>query len=167
MAPHKLVFGAQNLEFCGFCIGPDGISPSLVKLAAIANFPVPKDRTDLWPLVGLANQLGGFTRNVAEVLIPLRQLLSTKHAFLWYSDKQADFERALRLLSTAPIHHSFNPKLPVRLYTNAATTRDLGYVLVQPHKGIDRHVASGSRMLNDAEAHYTPSSLSYSPWSTR
>merc|ERR1711895_186860 len=89
-------------KFCGFHIGPDGISPSPAKLAAITSFPVPKDRTDLRSFVGLANQLGGFTRNVTEALLPLRQLLSTKRAFLGDSDKQADFERARRLLSSPP-----------------------------------------------------------------
>jgi len=51
----KCVFGKTSIPFLGFRVSNEGISPDLEKLAAIRDFPVPLNRTDLKSFLGLAN----------------------------------------------------------------------------------------------------------------
>ncbi len=43
----------------------------------------PRNCKELRRFMGMANQLGKFTPNIAEISQPLRELLSTKNAWAW------------------------------------------------------------------------------------
>ena len=60
---------------------------------ALANFPTPTNRTDLQSFFGLVNQLSSSTDTVAQLLLPLRPLLSTKHKFVWFAEHDQAFAR--------------------------------------------------------------------------
>ena len=49
----------------------------------------PKSVTELRRFLGMINQLGKFTTNIAELSHPLRELLSVNKAWLW-GPMQAD-----------------------------------------------------------------------------
>ena len=99
-------------------------------MRAIANFPAPKNVTDLRSFFGLANQLGGFSTRVAKALGPHRPMLRPKSAFLWEEPQRLAFQAARVALSEVPVRQYFDPSLPVRLLTDAAHTRGLGYALM-------------------------------------
>jgi len=67
----KVEYG-PDINFAGFHLSRDGIRPDASKTKAIADFPTPKNVTDLRSFMGLANQLGGFIDNLANTTEPLR-----------------------------------------------------------------------------------------------
>ena len=57
-------------------------------------FPTPANRTDLQSFFGLVNHLSFSTDAVAELLVPLHPLHSTKNEFLWSSEHDQAFTKA-------------------------------------------------------------------------
>ena len=95
----KLEVGSA-IDFAGFKISADGVIPDDAKVAAIAQFPAPKNLSDLRSFLGLANQLGAFTENLAALTDPLRGLLKKGTAFVWTPVHQAAFENIRKTLSS-------------------------------------------------------------------
>ena len=79
--PTKFEFGRTNIDFVGFSLGPNGVTPSAEILDAIMKFPKPTNLTGVRSLFGLIEQVSwGFSK--AEVMAPFRQLLSGKGEFV-------------------------------------------------------------------------------------
>ena len=79
----KCEFSKNSLTFLGHVINPQGISPDPNKTAAISQMDTPKSVTELRRFLGMVNQLGKFSPNIAELSHPLRESLSVKRAWLW------------------------------------------------------------------------------------
>jgi len=71
------------LIFLGHVINQNGISPDPSKTAAINQMEVPKSVSELRRFLGMINQLGKFSPNIAEMSHPLRELLSAKRTWAW------------------------------------------------------------------------------------
>ena len=149
----KWEFAKPQVTFAGFMLSENGYRVDTSITQAIANFPTPATRTDLRAFVGLANQLSASTATLANLLAPLRPLLSTKNEFTWSPDLEAAFSTAKRSLTTAPTVSYFDLEKPTRLCTDASR-QGLGFTLQQ--KSGDRWtlVQAGSRFLSDAESRY-------------
>ncbi|QQP36049.1 Uncharacterized protein FKW44_021024, partial [Caligus rogercresseyi] len=52
------------------------VSPTLVR--ALGNFPKPRNRTDVRSFVGLVQQFEAFSPDIAEMIQPIRSLMSPK-----------------------------------------------------------------------------------------
>ena len=78
----KCEFNRDRLVFLGHVINKDGISPDPEKTAAVSKMERPQTVSELRRFLGMANQLGKFTPNLAELSSsqPLRELLSSKNA---------------------------------------------------------------------------------------
>ena len=150
----KFKFAEDQLKFAGFILTDAGyqIDPALT--AAIAKFPTPQNVTDLRSFMGLVNQLGTFTPNLAGLVEPLRTLLSSKSDFLWTENHQQAFETARTMLSTPPALQYFDGNKPLSLHTDASRLNGLGFVLRQKVDGDWRVVQAGSRFLTDTESRY-------------
>ena len=74
----KWEFAKSQVTFAGFILSEQGYQVDSSITQAIANFPTPVTRTDLRAFFGLANQLSASTATLANLLAPLRPLLSTK-----------------------------------------------------------------------------------------
>ena len=74
----KCEFSKNRLTFLGHIIDSQGISADPSKTAAITQMDPPKSVTELHRFLGMINQLGKFTPNIAELSHPLRKLLSAK-----------------------------------------------------------------------------------------
>ena len=58
----KFKFGQRRIEWVGYVIQHGGYTVEPGKLKAIADFPIPRDLTDLRSFNGLVEQLAGFSR---------------------------------------------------------------------------------------------------------
>ena len=54
---------------------------------------IPQLISDLRRFLGMVNQLGKFSPQIAELSQPLRELLSTKRTWLWGSDQEKAFKQ--------------------------------------------------------------------------
>ena len=60
-----------------------GIQADPDKIAAISDMPAPTNLSELHRFMGMVNQLGKFSMNLADFTQPLRQLLSKKATWIW------------------------------------------------------------------------------------
>ena len=153
--PQKCVFGARKVEFCGFEISAEGYTVDEKKLRAVAEFPRPENITDLRSFLGLTNQIGEFSPDVAAMAEPLRHLLKPKNDWLWTADHTKAFNDVKRALVSPPVLDFFHPGRRTVLETDAARLRGIGFCLRQQDEaGRWRLVQCGSRFLSKAEASY-------------
>ena len=149
----KCKFSHSKVTFAGFTLSAQGYQIDQSIIDAISQFPTPKNRTDLWSLFGLVNQLSSSTSAVAPLLIPLRPLLSTKNKFLWSSNHEQALHNIKKTLTTAPVLSYFDANKPTCLSTDASR-QGLGFILQQNTAGTWNLIQAGSRFLTDAEFQY-------------
>jgi hypothetical protein len=167
--PEKIVYNVPQAEFGGLIIDKQGyrIAPHII--AAIRDFPTPKDIGDIRSFHGLVNQLAPYDEKIAQKFAPLRHLLSTKQKFYMTEDDVSAFEAVKQTLSEAPYLAFYQPGKPIELYTDACKT-GFGFVVKQLQSDKSwRPIMVGSRTLLEAETRYAPieSKLSALAWALR
>ena len=80
--PSKFVFGSDTVEFSGFEINPTNVRPSPNMMKAIADFPTPKNITDIRSWFGLVNQVT-YAFSMTDKMAPFRELLKPTSTFYW------------------------------------------------------------------------------------
>ena len=96
--PKKCKFSQTQVQFLGHLVGRDGIQADPEKVEAIMKMPEPANVSDLRRFLGMVNQMSKFLPSLAELSAPLRNLLSTKNAWLWALPQQEAFERIKQAL---------------------------------------------------------------------
>ena len=81
--PKKCQFSQRQLKFLGHIVNEQGIQADPDKTAAISDMPAPTNISELCRFMGMVNQLGKFSMNVADFTQPLQQLLSRKATWIW------------------------------------------------------------------------------------
>jgi hypothetical protein len=71
----KCIFKAQEIEFLGMIIGPNGIKMDLIKITAITSWPIPKCVKDVQVFLDLTNFYYHFVYNFSRVAAPLHLLM--------------------------------------------------------------------------------------------
>ena len=94
--------------FLGQIIDRDGIRADPEKTSAIRQMEAPKNVSELRRFLGMVNQLGKFSPHIAELSQPLRELLSTKHSWIWGSSQEQAF--FLSLLYWHSMIHKLQPR---------------------------------------------------------
>ena len=144
----------KKSDIAGFMLSSEGYQVDAAITEAISEFPTPSDHTELRSFCGLVNQLASGTNRIAELMSPLRPLLSTKNEFVWSADHALAFSKVKEQLVTSPVLAFFDLKKPTRLCTDASR-QGLGFVLQQQSTpGQWTLVQAGSRFLSSAESRY-------------
>lgn len=150
----KVSMGSE-IEYAGYIFSSLGIRPDPKRLAAIKDFPAPTDFTALRGFLGLVNQLGAFTPDLAHMTEEIRRLLKKGVAWRWLAEHQAAFEKVKSVLVSGLIVRAFDQNLATKLLTDASRLKGLGYALVQYGlNGKIRLIQCGSRGLSSAETRY-------------
>ena len=89
----KCEFGKTTIKFLGHIISPEGISPDPQKTIAVKNMKQPLNVSELHRFLGMVNQLGKFSPNIAEFIKPLRDLLSTRNSWMWGTSQTDVFNK--------------------------------------------------------------------------
>ena len=150
----KFHFAQDEVDYCGYHLNKDGFAPDKDKLSAIIKFEAPTNITELRSFLGLVNQLSQFSSEISTVAEPLRHLLKKNHEWTWSADHENSFAKVKEALSSPPILAYYDPKLPVKLETDAARLKGLGYACLQQHGNSWKLVDCGSRFLADREYMY-------------
>lgn len=152
----KFVFAQSEVDYCGFRITRTGYSSAPHLVSALSKFPVPVSKTDVRSFCGLIQQFEAFSHEITELAGPLRSLLSLKSAFIWETVHQKSFEAVIKELISPRILTHFHPNLPVRLETDAAQSKGLGYALWQQQPNDEwRLLQAGSRFVTPTESRYS------------
>lgn len=152
----KCEFNTHSLTFLGHQIDNHGVSPDPQKTSAIQTFKKPTNRTELRRFLGMANQLGKFTPNLAAISQPLRELLSTKKTWLWSPPQDDAFEKLKKELIQPTVLVLYDPNAELKISADASAY-GLGAVLLQKTDQSPewKPVAFASRALSDTEQRYS------------
>ena len=165
----KFQFALSTVEFAGFEVTSAGFKPSGKAIAAIKDFPTPKNITDIRSWFGLVNQVA-YAFAQSKTMAPFREFLSSKtRKFLWDSTMDEIFrkskEEIIRLVNDGV--RTFDPSLPTCLTTDWSKM-GLGFALMQKHctctssdnpncgHGHWKLILAGSRFTHGPETRYAP-----------
>lgn len=152
--PDKFKFAQEETEYCGYILNKNGYTVDHKKVNAITEFKTPTCKTDLRSFMGLANQLGEFSTDIAKTAEPLRHLLKKDSEWIWTPNHEQAFKDVKEALINPPVIAHFDPRLPIMLQTDASRLNGLGYILQQKHKDGWKMVKCGSRFLSETESRY-------------
>ena len=129
ISERKIAIGS-SIKFAGHIISDQGVLPDNDKVAAITDFPTPKNIHELRSFLGLANQLGQFVPDLAHNTVKMRSLLKKDAAYVWLPFHEQEFQRVKRILTGDLIVKFFDPTQRTQLLTDASRLNGLGYALI-------------------------------------
>ena len=149
----KCKFSMSQASFLGHIIDETGIRADPEKTAAIQNIEPPRTIPELGRFLGMVNQLGKFSPNLAQITQPLRELLKKAHIWQWTEAQQQAFTGIKKELSQPTVLCIYDPNAKTKISADA-TSHGLGAVLLQKHDSEWKPVIYASRSLSDTEANY-------------
>ena len=151
----KCKFMLPSVEYLGYHISGEGISPTKEKRRAIVDAPVPEDISQLKSFLGLVNYYAKFLPCLADTLAPLYKLLTKHQPWSWGADQAAAFQKAKFQLTSDVLLVHFDPSKKIALSCDASPY-GIGVVLSHLQEdGSDRPIAYASRSLAPAEKNYS------------
>lgn len=155
----KCIFGQPKLNFLGYTITSEGITPTDEKVSVITSYPLPKTINDLRRFLGMINFYRTNIPHAAESQRKLNEYLhnakkNDKREIPWnesttkaFEDCKQDIANAVRLA-----HPSIQD--PFALMTDASETC-AGAVLQQKIQGSWKPLGFFSKKFNDAQQKYS------------
>ena len=150
----KCEFNKESIVFLGHVINEQGISPDPARTSAILKMKRPESITELRRFMGMVNQLGKFSPNLAEISQPLRELLSSKNAWVWSSSQEDAFRQVKTELTKPTVLQMHDPQTLTKISADASAY-GLGAVILQKAHSQWKPVAYASRALTPTEKRYS------------
>ena len=150
----KSQLAVTEVDFGGFRLSSTGIQTSPHLLKSMRDFPRPRNLTDLRSWFGLVNQLGKFSKELTEIMVPFRPLLTQDAVFQWLPEHDHAFVEAKSRLSITPVLTAFGVDRQTVLATDASRLKGLGFVLLQLVDDLWRPIQAGSRFVTPTESRY-------------
>ena len=150
----KSKFIADEVQFLGFNLSENGITPSHEKIEAIQSFPTPKNKKQLQSFLGICNYYRKFQSNYSKLTAEFSHQLSSKDKWKWGAEQDTTFQLIKeKFLESIMLHH---PDFKKAFYMNCdASDVSLGSVLYQEDdQGNHLVVSFASRVLNKSERNY-------------
>ena len=155
----KCVFNAKEVEFLGHVITSTGIKPVNQKLEALTGFPQPSNITELRSFLGMAQQMSKFCPRLAQISESLRELLSSKTAWLWEPCHTTAFNEIKQEMSKPPTLALYDVNRPTKVRTDGSKLNGLSVIVLQKVQDDWQPVDCASRFLTKAEKNYYPIEL--------
>ena len=129
----KFKFSRENVEFAGFEVTMTGYRPAPRILAAIREFPTPKNITDVRSWFGLVNQVA-YSFSQSRIMEPFRELLKRGKKFFWDDTLESLFQRSKEeiIRQVKQGVQAYDLRKPTCLTTDWCKT-GIGFVLTQKH----------------------------------
>ena len=148
----KCTIAKESIEFLGYIIDKDGVRTDPKKVAAIAEYPVPTNVTDLKAFLGLASYYWKFIKGFSTIASPLFWLMRKDIPYEWTNEQQDAMDTLKRKMTQAPILRQPEWTWEFILQTDASKI-GLGAVLMNknPKTGEEHVIAYASRGTRGAE----------------
>eukprot|EP00731_Ephydatia_muelleri_P006180 Em0003g428a len=129
----------RQIQFLGHIIDQKGVHPDPDKTSAIHKMPKPENVSEL--------------RRFLELSQPLRELLSTRNAWLWGAKQDLAFSMLKNEITKPAVLALYDPAADTKVSADASSY-GLGAVLLQRDKSSWKPVAFASRSMSDTEKRY-------------
>lgn len=157
----KSRFCFRELRYLGYIVGQGQIKTDPLKVAAINDFPEPKNIKQLRSFLGLASWYRRFIRNFSSISAPLSDCLKIKKGmkFVITEDAKTSFKELKRKLCSAPVLINPDYTKPFIVQCDASKS-GVGGVLAQTNsENIERPICYFSHKLNPAQKNYSITEL--------
>ena len=153
--PAKCLFGVTELDYYGFHISAQGISPDKNRIHAIKQMQPPSTATEARSFLGLVNTVARFVPNLAAMTEPIRRITHKNHPWLWGPEQSEAFNKLRDLISSNTVLAHFDPSLPTQVRHDACKIGISGALTQKHPDGSIRPVAYASRSLSPVEQRYS------------
>ena len=89
----KSKFIASKVQFLGFNLTEEGITPSAEKVEAIQRFPKPRNKKQLQSFLGICNYYRKFQDHYSKLTAQFQKQLSAKNKWTWGAEQDKVFEQ--------------------------------------------------------------------------
>ena len=143
------------MEYLGFRISKEGLSPLTSKVRAIVEAPAPTVIQQLRSYLGMLNYFGRFIPDLSTVLHPMNALLQSSCRWSWTKECEEIFRLSKELLLDSTVLTHYDISLPVTLNV-MYFSYGVGAILSHRFRdGIERPLAFESRTLSSPEKNYS------------
>jgi RNase H-like domain found in reverse transcriptase len=146
----KSFFMKSELEYLGYWISKQGVSPTTKKVNAITNIATPTNKKELRLFIGMVNYYRDMWVRQSHILAPLAALTSKTAKWQWGEEEQKAFDTMKRVISKETLLAYPDFDKPFVIHTDASHTQ-LGAVISQDNKPITFY----SRKLKPEQTRYT------------
>ena len=147
----KCVFSVLAIEYVGFRLSTEGISPLLSNVEAILSIPEPILAAQLASFLGMIGYYMKFMPQYSAITAPLCQLLRRDEPCVWPPECTKAVQTLKAQLTSAPVLAHFD----ISSHTLVTCDTSAMAVLSQIKNGVERPVAFASRALNQIEQRYS------------
>ena len=153
LKPSKCQVLQKQVSFLGFNVSSQGVSTDPAKIAAIRDWPTPKNLRQSRAFVGLCQYYRRFVSGFSEIAAPLHALTKKGARFEWTNECQQAFDQLKHALSTAPVLALPDNEGELILDCDASGYA-IGAVLSQVQNGEERPLCFASQLYNKHEKNY-------------
>ena len=153
LKPSKCHLFQTQVNYLGHVVSKDGVATDPAKVTAVADWPVPRNLTELRAFLGTVGYYRRYVEGFASRARPLTKLTAKDIKFHWTVECQNAFDSLKQSLISAPVLGYPDPALQYILDTDASL-EGVGAVLSQMQAGTERVVSYYSRVLASAERNY-------------
>ena len=150
-----------SVNFLGHLLSADGVAPQTQKIEAVAQWPAPKNVTEVRSFLGLASFYRKFVSQFAAIATPLHRLTRADEPWQWRMDHEDKAFRMLKeALTTAPllvlpdVEAAMSGRAPYLVQVDASLMA-WGAVLMQDQGLGYQPIAFVSKSFNDAQVNYS------------
>ena len=159
ISPEKTILGAEQVNFVGYLVNANGITPLGDKVKAITDFPRPTTPKQTLRFCGMINYYRALLPRAAHIMQPLYTAGNLKPAqFKWGPELEKAFTDSKKMMTGSIMLDHPHPTAQVALTTDASET-GMGAVLEQYIGGKWRPLGYWSRHLNETQQKWSPFEL--------
>ena len=155
LKPDKCEFEQTRVEYLGVIISHNSVEMDPVKVAGVAEWPVPDCKKEVQSFLGFVNFYRRFIQDFSHHARPLFNLTKNDVKWAWSADEQSAFDALKGLITSAPILASPDNSRPFRIEADSSDFAT-GAVLSQQSADDDKWhpVAFLSKSLSAVERNY-------------
>lgn len=148
--PEKCNFFKHEVLFLGHLCTAEGLLPDPAKLAAVREYPRPKNQDETKRFVAFANFYRRFIENFSNIAVPLNKMTQKRIKFKWDQECENAFQTLKNKLITPPVlaYPDYDKQFSV---TVDASQHACGAVLSQKHGTEDKPISFISRTFKKGE----------------
>lgn len=150
----KCQFFKSGVEYLGYHISKNTVKKQPQKIAAMTEFPRPKNAAEISRFLGLITYYSAFIPNLSSRTAPLRRLLQKGIAFKWTPSCEAAFIDLKSEIASERVLTIYNPDAPLIVTTDASPV-GVAAILSHQVEGQEKPIAYASRSLTVAEQNYS------------